>query len=169
MNNDLLKNIIRIVLLFTVQVLFLNNIQLYGLYTPYLYILIILLLPVSTPKWLTLVFAFFTGLGIDLFDNTIGIHAFSLVFATFFRPAVLQVLSPFDGYDLHKDLLPREYGFLWFIKYSFSLVLIHQLVLYFIDAFSFANTGIILGRWLINSTFTEAILIITVFGFEKRK
>ena len=169
MNNKLVKNSIRFLLILFVQVILLDNIQLWGLFTPFLYILFILLLPVDTPKWFLLVIAFFTGIIIDIFDNTIGVHTFALIFATFLRPFILKILSPYDGYDSLKELLPNEYGFSWFIKYSFLMVAIHQLVLFYMEAFSFRNFDLLLYRWAINITFTEILILITVFTTEKRK
>lgn len=168
MNSKPLINIVRFVIILFVQVILLNNIQLWGLFTPFFYILFILLLPINIPKWLLLVFAFFTGIIIDIFDNTIGIHTFSLIFIGFLRPFILRIWAPHDGFDIHKELLPNEYGYMWFLKYSFLLVSIHQLILYFIEAFSFNHMGVLLSRWVVNSTLTELVILITVFAFEKK-
>ena len=169
MNNKLILNSIRFFLILLVQVIFLNNIQLWGIFTPFLYILFILLLPVNTPKWFLLILAFFTGIIIDIFNNTIGVHTFALVFATFLRPFILKIWSPYDGYDPLKELLPNEYGFGWFFKYSFLMVATHQLVLFYMEAFSFKNFDLLLYRWAINIVFTEMLILITVFATEKRR
>ena len=169
MNNKLILNSIRFFLILSAQVILLNNIQLWGIFTPFLYILFILLLPVDIPKWFLLVLAFFTGIIIDIFNNTIGVHTFALVFATFLRPFILRILSPFDSYDPLKELLPHEYGFGWFLKYSFLMVAIHQLVLFYMEAFSFKDFDMLLYRWAINIVFTEILILITVFATEKRR
>ncbi len=169
MNNKLILNTIRFFLILLVQVVFLNNIELWGLFTPFIYILFILLLPINTPKWILLILAFSTGIIIDIFDNTIGVHAFALTFVTFLRPFILKIWSPYDGYDPLKELLPNEYGFGWFVKYSFLMVAIHQLVLFYMEAFSFRNFDLLLYRWSINIIFTEIFILVTVFATEKRK
>ena len=152
-----------------VQIVILNNIHLLGIFTPFIYILFILLLPVDVPDWFLLLLAFITGIIIDVFDNTIGVHAFALIFVTFFRPFILKIWAPFDGYDSVKELLPHEYGFGWFVKYSLLMVAIHQLILFFMEAFSFQNFALLLYRWGINVFFTEIIILVTVFATERRR
>jgi len=169
MNNKIILNSIRFFLILFVQIVFLNNIQLWGVFTPFIYILFILLLPVDLPNWLLLVLAFITGIIIDVFDSTIGVHAFALIFVAFLRPFILKIWAPYDGYDPLKELLPHEYGFGWFIKYSFLMVAIHQLILFYMEAFSFQNFDLLLYRWAINVFFTELLILITVFATEKRR
>ena len=168
-NNKFILNIFRFFLILLTQVILLDNIQLYGLFTPFLYILFIILLPVDLPKWLLLILSFITGIIIDLFNNTIGIHAFSLIFVAYLRPFVLKIWSPYDGYNSTKELLPYAYGFRWFIKYSFLMVAIHQIILFYIDAFSFKNYDLLLYKWIVNSIFTEILILVVVFATEKRK
>ena len=64
--NQILKNIIRFVVLVFIQVAILNNIQISGFINPYMYVLFILLLPFETPNWILLVLSFFLGLSIDI-------------------------------------------------------------------------------------------------------
>ena len=78
--NQILKNIIRFVVLVFIQVAILNNIQISGFINPYMYVLFILLLPFETPNWILLVLSFFLGLSIDIFSNTLGMHASASVF-----------------------------------------------------------------------------------------
>ena len=69
MINDLPKIVIRFVALILLQVLVLNNVAFSGSINPYLYILFLLMLPFDSPKWLSLVSAFFLGLSIDIFNK----------------------------------------------------------------------------------------------------
>ena len=86
-----LQNIFRFILLVLFQVLVLNNIQFLGYINPYLYILFILSLPVQMPRWFLLVLAFILGLSIDIFSNTLGMHAFATVFVAFFREGIIKL------------------------------------------------------------------------------
>jgi len=70
MNNPWIKYPLRFALLVLLQVLVLNNINLGGYIHPYIYILFILLLPVSMNKNLVLFIAFFTGLTVDYFGRS---------------------------------------------------------------------------------------------------
>ena len=67
------QNILRFILVVLVQVFVLDNIQFLGYVSPMLYILFILSLPVRFPRGGVLLLAFFIGLIIDMFNNTMGI------------------------------------------------------------------------------------------------
>src|SRR6056297_975075 len=109
----LARNIVRFIVLVLIQVLVMDNVLLGGYMNPYFYILFILLMPFETPRWLLLILGFFTGLTIDLFANTIGMHTAATVFMAFIRPAILSTFAPRDGYE--PDTFPRIhfYGFSW--------------------------------------------------------
>jgi len=157
------RNIFRFIFLVLLQVLVLNNIQFSGYINPYLYVLFILLLPFETPGWLLLVFAFFLGLSVDIFSDTIGMHASASVFMAFLRPFVLQLIAPRDGYEIGK--LPRVYyyGIVWFFKYSFLLILLHHLFLFSIEVFNFNSYYLILVRTFLSVIFTTVLVIISQY------
>ncbi len=99
MINRILRFSLIFILLILLQVLLFNNIQFSGYVNPYVYIMFILLLPVEIPSWLLLIISFFTGLIIDLFTGTPGMHTSATVLAGFVRPYVLRIISPRDGYE----------------------------------------------------------------------
>lgn len=157
------RNLVRFAVLVLVQVLILNNIQISGYLNPYIYILFILLLPFETPNWLLLVVAFTLGLSIDLFSQTPGIHAFATVFLAFFRPFVLNILSPRDGYG--SGTYPRiyYYGFEWFVKYSLILVFLHHFVLFFAEVFRLSGFFHTLLRVAASTLFSTLIIVISQY------
>ncbi|MCP2937499.1 hypothetical protein NK983_32875, partial [Salmonella enterica subsp. enterica serovar Typhimurium] len=63
------------------------------------YILFILLLPFETPRLLVMFLAFVTGLVVDMFYDTAGIHAAVCTLIGYSRYYILKVLSPREGYD----------------------------------------------------------------------
>jgi len=120
-------NILRFIFLILVQVLILNNIDLSGFVTPYLYILAIFLLPFDTPKWILPVAAFFSGMIIDIFSDTIGLHTFAAVLTAYLRPNVLRWI------DTPKEIAPgttplnNNFKLEWFLKYTGILILIYHI------------------------------------------
>ncbi len=162
--NVLLKYIGRLVFLVLLQVLLINNIDLteYGI-TPYFYILLIILLPFETPGWILLLFAFFTGLTIDMFSDTGGIHAAASVFTAFLRPLILRIFSLRDGYAPETRPVISHYGFPWFFKYAGILILIHHFVYYFMLEFSFAGFMITFLKVLITSVLTLTLILISQY------
>ena len=93
------RNIIRFLILILFQVLVLDNILLNGYLNPYFYVLFIILMPFETPRWLLLISGFLLGLSVDLFENTLGMHAAATVFMALVRPWVLSIFAPRDGYE----------------------------------------------------------------------
>ncbi|HET7819505.1 MAG TPA: rod shape-determining protein MreD, partial [Bacteroidia bacterium] len=139
MINDVLKNIIRFFFLILLQVLILNNIQLSGYLNPFLYILFILMLPFQTPDWLVLFLSFFLGITMDMFSNTGGMHAAATVFMAFLRQPILRFIAPREGYDSNQQPTIHQFGIGWFFTYAGFLVLIHHLILFYLEAFRFSN------------------------------
>ncbi|WP_372754256.1 rod shape-determining protein MreD [Labilibaculum sp.] len=166
--NKSLKNLLRFIILVFIQVVILNNIQINGFINPYLYVLFILLLPFETPSWLLLVFSFILGLSIDIFSNTLGMHASACVFMAYLRPYVLNYLSLRDGYEQGTSPCISNYGFAWFFKYSMILVLAHHSFLFFIEVFSFSNLSETMIRIFLSSLFTLSLLITSQFLLYKK-
>src|SRR5665647_2692560 len=126
MINSIFRFSLIFILLMLLQVLIFNNIQFSGYINPYIYILFILLLPVEIPSWLLLILSFITGLLMDFFVGSPGMHTFSTVLAGFVRPFVLRAISPRDGYEANSAPSMLTYGFLWFLSYSLVIVLVHH-------------------------------------------
>jgi len=161
-----LQNIIRFILLVLLQVLVLNNIQFLGYINPYLYILIILALPVQMPRWLSLILAFGLGLIIDAFANTIGMHAFATVLVAFLRNGIIKL---FTSIEEGNNPTPSFYSFgvSAYVKYVVVLVLIHHSTLLMLEAFSFVNFGITLIK-IILSTAVTVLMILGIQSLSKK-
>jgi hypothetical protein len=145
------------------QVLMAKDIVIAGLYSPFIYVLFILLLPFDIPGYLLLLLGFLLGLSIDVFSNTPGIHASATVFMAFLRPEVLSLLSSREVYA--KGTLPRisQYGFNWFLRYSAILIFSHHMFLFFIEAFTFSGFFDTLIRALISSLLSIILIVLSQF------
>src|ERR1051325_3534057 len=139
MINDILINIGRFILLTLIQVLILNNIHLGGYVSPYLYVLFILLLPINMPKWLILPICLITGLVIDMFSDTMGLHAAACVFIGYCRPYLLKLIAPREGYVFDAKPNLNSMSLRWFITYASVLVVLHHLVLFYAEIFRFSE------------------------------
>ena len=159
-----LQNILRFVLLVLFQVLVLNNIQFLGYINPYLYILFILALPVQIPRWFLLVLAFILGMTIDIFSNTIGMHAFATVLVAFFRDGIIKL---FTNIEEGNNPTPSFYtfGVSSYIKYVVLMVIIHHTTLFLLEAFSFSHFWIMLAKILLSSMVT----ILLIMGIQSIK
>ena len=145
-----------------VQVLVLNYIQFSGYINPYIYVLFVLLLPVSTPRYAVVMLGFFIGLVIDIFSNTAGMHASATTFMAFVRPYVINLIS---AREMDKSDYPglTQYGFRWFFYYSGILALLHHLFFFYIEVFTFSGFFLTLFRVVLSSVFSIFVIVLSQF------
>lgn len=167
--NNYSKDIYRFFILIAVQVLLLDHINLGGYINPCLYVFFILLLPFETPGWLLLWSAFFLGFSIDTFTSSTGLHAAATVFMAFTRPWVIRITGAPADYEGNLKPGIADMGFRWFSSYALILIFAHQFVIALLDAFRFAETGMILIRMAISALFTFALVIIVEYLFMRRR
>ncbi len=167
--NSILKNILRYFLLVIIQVFLLKNMVFYGLNTPYLYILFILLLPFETPKWLLFLLSFLIGLNIDLFSDTLGLHATACVVTAFVRVSITSITVQKDNYDSDPEPTLAIMGFRWFFFYALVLTLVHHFVLLNLEVFRFSEIPETLNRVLVSSLFTLTLIFITELLFYRKR
>lgn len=159
--------IFRFIILIFIQIFILNKVYLGGYINPYLYVLFILTLPFNTPKWLLLPSAFLCGLVIDYFSNSLGMNAAACTFIGFMRPVVLQTImvnrefSPGDEPGIG-TMSPR-----WFFIYASIMVVIHHLILFYIEVFRFSEFFVTFFRAMLSSAVTLILISITQFLFFK--
>jgi cell shape-determining protein MreD len=167
MITELILFISRFVILIAIQVAVLNNIQFSGFVNPFLYISFIMILPVRIPKALLLIIAFVTGLLIDVFTDTMGMHAAACVLMAYVRPSLLKLMAPREGYEAESYPSVRELGFTWFLIYASALTFIHHLLLFNIEVFRFSEFFTTLFRVLLSSFATILLIMISQYLFGK--
>jgi rod shape-determining protein MreD len=150
-------------LLILLQVLLFNNIQFSGYVNPYIYIMFILLLPVEIPSWSLLLLSFATGLIMDFFSGSPGMHTSATVLVGFVRPYVLRIVSPRDGYEPGSDPSMVIYGFRWFLSYTLLVVLIHHTTLFYLEVFRFAEFFRTMLRVLLSALFSITFILLIEF------
>ena len=129
------KHIIRFVLLAILQIFIFNGWEIgYGIHMM-LYPLFIMLLPFEMGSISLLFLAFLMGFSIDIFSNTYGLHASSLLMMAFFRPIIFKLFSPRDGYDPLKEPSIFDMGGRWFFLVYGNLLLIHHFWFFLIEVF----------------------------------
>ena len=170
MLNIVFKNTISFLAFVLLQVLILNNVQFNGYLNPMLYVLFLLLLPFEISKSFLLILGFVIGLSIDMFTNTMGMHAAACVFLCLSRPFILKYIEPRGGYE--HDAFPsiKEMGLVWYLSYAGILILLHHLVLFYIEVFRFSEFLTTFYRVILSALFTLILIIIVqylIFGNKK--
>ena len=169
MLNEIIRNIIRFIVLVAVQILIIKNIELGRFINPFLYVLFIIVLPFETPKWLLLLSGFLIGITIDMFYDTAGMHAAACVFMAYIRPSVLKLFSPRDGYEFGTQPTIQYLGVPWFLSYSAILIVAHHLVLFYVEIFRLSEFFSTLFRVIMSSIFTLLLVVISQYLFYSKK
>lgn len=169
MNSRLvLVNIIRWFVLVLIQILLLRNLSFYNIATPFVYILFLLLLPFGIPNLLLYLVAFITGLALDAFYDTLGVHTAACVMLAFVRILFISVTVNRDGFDEPEPTLGNM-GFKWFILYAFLCTFSHHLVLFFLETFRLTEFSYTLLRCFFSGVFTLFTVVLIEFMFYNRK
>jgi rod shape-determining protein MreD len=163
MIGEITVNALRFMLLVFLQLFVLNNIQFSGFVNPYLYVMFILLLPFEISGWLMLVLAFVLGLVIDVASVTIGYHTIATVLMAYARFHLLRFIAPHDGYEPGMSPTIPSLGFPWFLRYTSILVLIHHIVLFWVESFHLDDLLPATLRALASSVFTILLVFISQF------
>lgn len=166
-----LRNFIRFIILILIQVLLLNKLPLRWWsppYTPYIYPLFILLLPISTPVWFVLLSGFFLGITMDSFMDTGGIHAMACVLMAFARVKVLSILLP-KRLTEYKNSAPniKTMGWSPFLTYASVLLLLHFSIFYLIEIWSFQSMGYLLLKILASLITSMVFVVLYALLFSK--
>lgn len=136
-----INRFLRLVLLLALQVFIFNHVQIFGYATPMICVYFLLLFPLSTPRWVILLWGFALGFLQDTFANTPGMNAASLTLIAFIQPMLLKTFSSQDKEDDDETLLPSAVSMDWshFLRYAAMAVIIQQMVFYLLEMFSFFN------------------------------
>ncbi len=109
------------------------------------------------------------GITVDMFDDTAGMHAAACVFIAYIRPTVLKLFSPRDGYEFGTQPSIQYLGVPWFLSYSTILIVLHHLVLFYIEVFRFSEFFSTFLRVIISSAFTVLLVVISQYLFHRKK
>lgn len=160
MPNTIIRQVISFILLVLLQVLVLNNIHLFGIITPFLYIIFIINLPYNISRHWSLLIAFLLGLVIDVFTNTLGVHILATVFVAYLRVPLLKIITRKSDEEI-TQLSPSIYSmeFSLFLTYVSILVFSHTFLLLFVDVISLHCFGNFILKVLFDSLFTIVLIL----------
>lgn len=168
--NSILQNSIRFVIFVLAQGLIFGQLDFgYGIH-PMIYPLFILLLPFEINLILLLVIAFITGISVDFFMNTFGLHASAALLIAYIRPAIYRYFAPRDGYDPLKEPTVNDLGYSWFLKVAGILTVIHHLWFFALEFLKWtAWKDIILSTIFSTLVSLFIFILIQVIFFKKSK
>ena len=159
------KTVIQFIAVFLVLLvlqLVCNKIVLFNVAMPVVFIYLILRLPVNLHGGWVLTIAFFSGLIIDIFNNTPGMNALACTIMAALRRPVFNVFVSREN-DMNIPIPSVEsMGVGDYLKYMAMLVTVYCTLIFLIQAFTLHNMLLTLARIAASSVLS----IIVIFGLD---
>ena len=161
-------NLFRFVLLLMAQVLIFSNINFSSFVNPYVFPLFVLLLPFETPRLLLLIIGLLSGLALDVFLGSMGMHAAACLAVGYMRPFLISVITP-KGTEFEISPNIHSQGLPWFMFYT-GLTMFIYLTLYFIvEAATFFNFFLLFVKIIMSTVVSVLFMIVFQYLFSARK
>ena len=161
---DWTKQIGRYIVVMLLQVLLFDQLQLWGVCHPYIYVLCLLMMPITLPHSMDMMIGAAIGLVMDVFCNSLGIHMAACVLLMLIRPYLLGVIVN-DKDRLNEQINLRTIGWEALIRYTVILVLVHHLTTFTLAAWNWNYIGFV----LIETAVSSAVTILVVLGYNALK
>ena len=138
MNPSSITHTISFFIYWLLQVLLFRNVALFDTAFCFVYVGFLLLLPLEISLTSLLLLGFGMGLAVDIFYDTAGIHAATMVMIAFIRPSIIQFIRPSGGYENVETPTISKLGFNWFATYAGIMLFLHHAILFLIQGSSFS-------------------------------
>lgn len=155
------EQILNLILLLLVQLPLVHRITLFDKAFGFFYVGFLLLLPRTLSRSYLMVIGFLTGLIVDVFTNTPGIHASACVGIMFSRNFWLNVVNN-DSQELTNLNVStlKKSGMLYFL---FPLVFVHHFLIFVIENGGFHLFGMVLSKVVFSAIFSTAVIFVINF------
>ena len=155
---DWTKQIGRYILVMALQVLLFDQLQFLGICHPYIYVLCLLMMPITLPHNVDMLIGAAAGIIMDVFCNSLGVHTAACIFIMFLRPYVIGAVVS-DKDRLNEQINLHSIGMEALVKYVVIMVLIHHLSVFMLAAWSWSHIGFVLLETVVSSIITLTVII----------
>ena len=168
MINQIPVNLFRFLLLLLAQILVFSNANFTSFVNPYVFPLFILLLPFETPRWLLMIIGFLSGLALDVFLGSTGMHAAACLLLGYLRPTLINVITP-KGTEF--EISPNVYGqgIGWFLVYLGISMLIYLSFYFVVEAATFLNFFLLFHKIILSAAVSVSFMLIFLYLFSAKK
>ena len=156
------KYIIRWILIVLLQVLLIDHLQLGGLCHPQIYILCLIMLPITLPRWADMLIAAFVGLVMDIYGNCLGMHMSACIALAYARRLLIERLVS-EPERISSEISSGSIGTLAMMQLTAILTVLHHSILLMLSAWSWQHFGYTLAAILVSSIISFLLLI----GYDK--
>lgn len=172
MTRTALFYILLAILLIVAQVVVFNHICLFGIAVPYVFIYILIALPLTLGSGKVITAGFFLGLIVDIFSDTAGLCALGCTVMGALRHPVIRLYFPREEDITNMRPSADSIGLGLFLRYSMTLTFIFATVVTLADSFIFFDPLriilLIVGSTLLTTALIVALDFFTVHRREKR-
>ena len=168
--SDFVKYSIWFVCLVLLQEFLFNNIQFIHFLSPYIYIFLILILPLNVHPTYIMLVAFALGLSVDTVSSGVmGAHAAACTLTAYCRNFVIKISIPKSEYENQATATAMHIKLSSFTLYAFILVFLHHTALFLLEIFSLQNFIFTLLRVIVSSIISIIFIILIKLLFAGKK
>ena len=167
MNNTVLITVLRFIGLVLLQVVLCSNINFLGDLNPFVYVIFILLYPITNNRLLFIFLSFLLGLSIDIFLDSGGVHAAASVAIAYIRPLFLKF--SFGAAYEYQAIKFSNTTFSQRLIYFIVLIVIHHTLLFSLVIFDQNEALLIIKQTFYSSIFTLIICLLLTSLFSKKE
>jgi hypothetical protein len=173
-----IRFIVQFTLIMLVQIFLLNDVMIKSsvsvlhipVFIPIIYPLVLLLLPVNIHHGLLMFIGFITGLTMDMFSNTPGVHASACLLIAYMRPFVLNLFLQQQLKELGATVPSLfKLGFNSFMLYCMIMIFTHHFYFYLLQFWSFKSILIILYKTILSGVLSVMLILLSQLLFAKKE
>lgn len=155
---DWTKQFIRYIIVMLLQVLLFDQLQLWGACHPYIYVLCLLMLPITIPHIPSMLIGAAAGVVTDIFCNSLGVHMAACILLMYIRPYLLGGIVN-DKDRLNEQISLRTLGMETLVRYVAILVVVHHLTVFLLAAWQWQHIAFVLLETAVSSLITILVII----------
>lgn len=161
MSKTIVNALLLLLLLVPAQAVIFNNLAIYSVALPLVFIYVLISLPVTLGTNWAMTIGFLSGLAVDVFTDTPGLNALSCTVLAFIRKPVLHLYLPLDDELGPAPLGFRSLGAETYLKYMLTMVLVYCTLVFTIEAFELFN----LRLWVLRIVCSTVYTFIFIYAF----
>ena len=163
-NNVVVITVLRFILLILAQVTIFNQMNFMGFVNPLIYVLFFYWYPIRANTSFFLMIGFLLGFFIDLFSDTMALHATASITMAYARPFCMRLCFG-NNFDIQTFTFKNTTR-LQRITFLFMLILIQHTVFFTLEILSFSHILLILKKILFTSfaTLVLSVLLSSLFA-----
>lgn len=168
MNKTTLELIIWTFILIISQALIFNHVCVFGIAVPFVFLYLLVKLPLTISKEWLFTIGFIIGFIVDIFSDTYGMNSLACTLLVALRQPVIRLYVPRDNELSNPTPGIRSLGMFTFTKYVFTTTLLYTTLIFFIEAFSVWGFWRVVLR-IITSTILTSFIIVGIDSLTSRK